>query len=80
MNGEKEKTSEEIKELVIARLDIMPSNYKLSIGGKGTFTKEDLIRHVKADDSIGNQIVEMQLHFIKALTSGQFIQTINQNG
>ena len=79
MNGEKEKTSEEIKELVIARLDIMPSNYKLSIGGKGTFNKEDLIKHVKADDPIGNQIVKMQLHFIKALTTGKFIQILNQN-
>jgi hypothetical protein len=77
--NEKEKTSEDMKELVIARLDVMPSNYKLSIGDQGTFTKSELISHVQADDSVGNQIVKMQLNFIRALTSGKLIQVLNEN-
>jgi len=79
MNEEKKSINEDIKNLVIARLDVMPSNYKLSIGNEGTFTKRELIEHVMAEDNIGNQIVKMQFNFIKALTTGKFIQTLNQN-
>jgi len=79
MNKE-ESINEDVKELVIARLDVMPSNYKLSIGDMGTFTKDDLIKHVRASDSVGNQIVKMQFNFIKALTSGKLIDTLNKNG
>ena len=34
------------KELVIARLDAMPENTKLSLGSLGTFSKEELIDRV----------------------------------
>ncbi len=78
--NEKESISEDIKELVIARLDIMPSTYKLSIGSEGTFTRKQLIEHVIAEDKIGNQITRMQLNFIKALTTGKLIETLNKNG
>lgn len=80
MTEQNEKISEDVKELVIARLGIMPSNYKLSIGSEGTFTKNQLIEHVTAEDKIGNQIARMQLNFIKALTTGKLIETLNKNG
>lgn len=78
MSKEEDK-SEDIKELVIARLGIMPSNYQLSIGNKGTFTKNQLIDHVKQEDEIGKQIVKMQINFINALTSGKLMETLNKN-
>ncbi|MFH1585850.1 MAG: hypothetical protein ABIB79_03720 [archaeon] len=80
MNNKNTKISEEIKELVIERLSVMPSEYKLSIGSDGTFTKDQLIEHVKSEDSIGNQITNIQMNFIKALTTGKFMETINKNG
>jgi len=79
MNEQKEKKySEEIKELVLARIEVMPPNLKLSIGNKGTFTKEELKEHVIKEDSTGEEIVNMQLNFIKALTSGRLIETLNK--
>lgn len=74
----KKDRNEEIKELVLARINVMPPNYKLSIGNKGTFTKDQLIEHVKNGDKIGNQIINMQMNFIKALTSGKLIDVLNQ--
>lgn len=79
MTEKDEKISEDVKELVIARLEIMPSTYKLSIGTEGTFTRNQLIEHVIADDKIGNQFTRIQLNFIKALTTGKFIDTLNKN-
>ena len=40
-----ENKEDKLKELVLARIDIMPPNLKLSIGGFGTFTKQELSEH-----------------------------------
>jgi len=69
--------SAELKELVIARLDMMPPNYKLSIGNKGTFNKEELVEHVQKGDAVGKEFIEIQVSFIKALTSGRLTQVLN---
>ena len=79
MNEKKEKISEDLKELIIARLEVMPPTYKLSIGNEGTFTTTQLIERVKKGDQIGNEIIRMQLNFIKALTTGKLIETLNKN-
>ena len=74
----KGEATPELKELVIARLDIMPPNFKLSIGNKGTFDKQELMEHVKKGDDVGKQIIEMQVNFIRALTSGRLTQTLTK--
>ena len=73
------ENNEEIKKLVLARIEVMPQNYKLSIGNFGTLAKEELIMHVKEGDTIGQQMINMQLRFIKALTSGKLVETLNKN-
>jgi len=72
------KKENKIKELVLARLGIMPPNYKLSVGNSGTLTKDKLIEHVKQEDETGKQIIGMQLNFIKALTSGKLMKALNK--
>ena len=70
--------SDKIKELVIMKIEAnMPSNLKLSIGSyPGTLTKEELIKHVKAGDEIGKEIVRAQMSFLKAVASGEFAQKL----
>ena len=58
---------EEIKELVIARLNAMPSYMKLSIGGESSLSKEDMILHVEKGDKIGEKIIEMQLNYLRKM-------------
>jgi len=77
MSEEKDK-GEYLKELVLARLDVMPSNYKLSVGNQGTFTKMQLMDSVRRESSLGKQIIGMQVNFIKALTSGELTKVIAQ--
>lgn len=77
--SEQEKNNEDLKELVLARIGVMPSNFKLSIGSFGTFTKDEMISSVEKGDSVGKQIVQMQMNFINALSSGKLIETLNQN-
>ena len=73
-----EGTKEEgLKELVLARLDTIPPNFKLSIGDFGTLTKEEMMESVKSGSELGKQIMQMQLNFIKALTSGHLMDVLN---
>lgn len=73
---EEKQKYEGFKELVLARLDIMPSNFKLSLGSEGTFNKEKLIEHVKDLDPIGIQVIKMEMNFISALTSGKLTRAL----
>jgi hypothetical protein len=62
--------SEEIKELVIARLDTLSPDKKISIGSFGEFTKEQIIQHVQKGDSIGNKMIEIEMEFLCAIKDG----------
>lgn len=72
----KEKMDKDVKNLVLWRIDAIPSNFKLSIGSKGTFSKEQLKEHVEEEDDIGMTIVKMQLQFIKDLSTGKISKAL----
>ncbi len=62
----------DIKELVIARLQTLPPDVAISIGSDGEFNKNELIAHVKEDDEIGKQIIEVEMDFLRALQNNIF--------
>lgn len=79
-NDSKEKNhlSEEVKELVITRIEAqMSPNLRLSIGEKGSLGMEEMIEHVKKEDQIGKQIIASHMRFIKAQASGALIIALN---
>lgn len=64
-------TPDEIKKLVLLRLETMPETIRISVGSEGKeLAKEDLIEHVKREDPLGKMIIEMQLRYLKAMKSG----------
>lgn len=63
-------SADEIKKLVIARLDILPADKKMSIGSAGEFNKAELIAHVQKGDTIGQKIIEVELEFLRAMKEG----------
>ena len=58
---------EEIKELIIARLQAIPPNVGISVGSEGDYKRDELIEHVKKDDEIGKKIIEIDLSYLKTL-------------
>ena len=68
------ETEKEIIDLVIARLQNLPSDKEISIGSSGEFTKEDLIEHVKKDDSIGQKMVAIEMDFLRSMKEGVFYE------
>ncbi len=67
--SDNQELQEQLKELAEARIAVMPSTMRLSVGSS-EYTKEELIKHVRAGDEVGQEIVEAQLDFLKALASG----------
>ena len=72
--AEEDKITEDLKELVIARLDVLPPGRKISIGSTGEYTKDQLIESVRRGDSIGRTIVDLELEFLRALKDGTLLQ------
>ncbi len=72
-----DKIDPEIKKLILWRIDTsVPKHFKLVMGDKGTFNKEELKKHVEEEDDVGMKFVQMELNFIKALSSGEFTKAL----
>lgn len=60
---------EQLKEIVLARLNVMPSDVSVTIGSED-LTKDQLVEHVQSEDEVGKQMMEMELEFLQDLASG----------
>ena len=67
-------TKKEIIDLVVARLQNIPSNKEISIGSSGEFTKDQLIDHVKKDDEVGKKMVAIEMDFLRSMKEGIFYE------
>ena len=56
-----ETSDEEIRKLVIARLSVISSDMQISIGSDGSFSRDEMIDHVNANDDIGQKIEAIEL-------------------
>ncbi len=67
LNNSKE-LSQEIINLVVARLKTIPANANLSVGGDNEPMSVDaLIEEVKNQTEVGKKLVESQLFFLRSL-------------
>lgn len=63
-----EPLTQDIINLVIARLKTIPSNANLSVGSdKEPMSAEALIEEVKKQTEIGKKLIESQLFFLRSL-------------
>jgi len=59
----------QFKRLVLERINVMPETLRMAVGS-AELTKEQLTKHVQDEDEIGNQVMEIELGFLKDLASG----------
>lgn len=74
MPKKKNKIDKDLKKIVIARLGILPSDKKISMGSSGEFTKKEMIKHVEKEDPIGEKIVKVHLDYLQSLKEGIFYE------
>jgi len=68
------KITKDIKELVKARLNVLPLNVHISIGSDGEFNRDELIEHIDRGDKIGKKIIQVDMEFLQALKKGEFYE------
>jgi len=73
-----DKITEEMKQLVIARIEAQISpNLRLSIGSDGSLGKDEMIERVQKGDEVGKQIIQVHLNFLRAQATGQLVSALN---
>lgn len=68
-----DKTREDIKKLVIARIKAASDDLAISIGSK-EYTKEAMLKSVEAGDKLGKEIIEMQMEYLRDMAEGAIYQ------
>ena len=59
----------ELKDIVLARIQVMPDTINIAIGNED-LSKKQLLEHVNREDGLGTQIMEMELEYLQDLASG----------
>ena len=78
-NNETQSESEfekQLQELVIARLSAIPKNLQMAVGAN-QYNIEDLIKSVQQNDSVGKQLIAMQIQYLKDLSSGEVYKELD---
>ena len=73
-NPKDEKLQEYIKELVIARINALSKDLEISVGVENV-TREQILKSVKEGNELGQEIIEMQLKFLRDIASGKIYQS-----
>lgn len=60
----------QLQKLTLERLKVMPGNTELAIGS-GRYSQRDLMHHVTKADTVGRQIMTIQLEYLQYLASGE---------
>lgn len=62
-----------IKELVIARINALSDNLEISVGGENV-TKQAILKSIKEGNELGQEVIEMQLKFLRDMADGKIYQ------
>ena len=60
---------ENLKKIVLERVNVMPDTLRIAVGSE-ELTKKDVMRHVRDDDEVVKQMMEMEWEFLRDLASG----------
>lgn len=63
---------DEVKQVVLARVRRMPAHIRIHSGSGRTLSKDDLIKHIEADDELGREFVLSQLDYMRMWKKGEF--------
>jgi hypothetical protein len=65
-----ETNENEIKNLVMARLESLPADAIVSLGSGSEFTRDQIIESVRRGDDIGRKMIEIEMTFLQGLKNG----------
>lgn len=67
------ETQEDIRKLIIARIKASSDDLAVSIGSK-EHTKEQMLKSVETGDELGQEIIEIQMEYLRDMAEGAIYQ------
>lgn len=74
----REYSDDEIRNLVLMRLEAMSSDTIKVVGDRGAFSRDQLIEHVKSGDEIGLKIQQIEMNWLRAQKGGFIDEILNE--
>jgi len=71
-----ENISQQERDLVLARLEIISPEIHFSSGSGATYSRNEMLDLVRAGDSAGNDFIKMQMEFMRAIKDGRLAGAI----
>lgn len=65
-NVDKKMSDEDVRKLVVARLSVLSPDMYIAVGSDGSFSRDELIQRVEANDEIGKEIADIQLEWLRS--------------
>lgn len=59
----------QFKQLVLERISTMPETLRVAVGAS-QLAPHDMAEHVRSEDEIGRQVMEIELEFLRDLATG----------
>ena len=56
--------------LLEKRYEAMPENLGVACIRYGSLTKKEILKHIKAEDEIGEDLLRVSMHYLKKLKTG----------
>lgn len=57
---------EDVRKLVTARLSVLSEDTIVSVGSEGSFSRDELIKHVQTGDKVGSKIAEIEMEWLRS--------------
>ena len=72
----KRRTDKNEKEIILARVRAYTDDFELSIGGKGTFSRDEIVENIEKETDVGKEIIEMQMEYLRDLVNGNIYKIL----
>lgn len=75
-----EQKSKRKRDIIIARIEILSPELHFSSGKNSkTYSRDEIIEHIKNNDAVGKEFVKTELEFLRALRDGTLISRLAEN-
>jgi len=72
------KINNDLKDLVIARIEAYSDEVGLIIGSDKHYSKSELVDNVKNETELGRQIIDIQLEYLQDMIRGNIYTALDQ--
>ena len=79
MKIKKDIKNKKIRHLIIARLEVLPPDMVFASIPGGSFTRDQMIEHVRRGDKIGEKYVRIEMEWLRALADGSVYKLLEKS-